>query len=147
MSPQKKKATTKKARTPRRRPETLRLRNVEPGLTVNDLLRSLAWYRDVLGFTEGERWEHDGRLAGVSVTAGTVTINLTQDDWAKGRDRKKGEGFRLYLNTVQDVDEIAGLIKSRGGMLDSEPRDMPWGARVFQLADPDGFKLTISSIA
>jgi lactoylglutathione lyase len=146
MSPQKKK-TTKKARTPRRKPETLRLRSVDPGLTVNDLLRSLAWYRDVLGFTEGERWEHDGKLAGVSVVAGTVTINLTQDDWAKGRDRTKGEGFRLYLHTVQDVDEIAALIKSRGGVLVSEPQDMPWGARVFQLVDPDGFKLTISSIA
>ena len=147
MSPQKKKATTKKARPSRKRPETLRLRSVEPSLTVNDLLRSLAWYRDVLGFTEDERWEHDGKLAGVSVTAGTVTINLAQDDWARGADRKKGEGFRLYLNTVQDVDEIATSIKSRGGMLDSEPKDMPWGARVFQLADPDGFKLTISSIA
>jgi lactoylglutathione lyase len=146
MSPQKK-ATTKKARPLRKKPETLRLRNVEPGLTVNDLLRSLAWYRDVLGFTEGERWEHDGKLAGVSLTAGTVTINISQDDWAKGHDRKKGEGFRLYLNTVQDVDEIAELIKSRGGVLVSEPKDMPWGARIFQLVDPDGFKLTISSIA
>ena len=145
MSPQKK--TTKKAPQPRKRPETLRLRDVEPGLTVNDLQASLAWYRDVLGFTEGERWEHDGKLAGVSVVAGTVTINLTQDDWAKGRDRKKGEGFRLYLNTVQDVDEIAAAIKARGGTLLSEPKDMPWGARVFQLADPDGFKLTVSSIA
>ena len=145
MSPQKK--TTKKAAQPRKRPETLRLRSVEPGLTVNDLQTSLAWYRDVLGCTEGERWEHDGKLAGVSVVAGTVTINLTQDDWAKGRDRKKGEGFRLYLNTVQDVDEIAAAIKARGGTLLSEPKDMPWGARVFQLADPDGFKLTVSSIA
>ncbi len=145
MSPQKK--TTKKAPRPRKRPETLRLRNVEPGLTVNDLQRSLAWYRDILGFTEGERWEHDGKLAGISVVAGTVTINLTQDDWAKGRDRQKGEGFRLYLNTVQDVDEIAATIKARGGTLASEPKDMPWGARVFHLVDPDGFKLTISSIA
>ena len=145
MSPQKK--TAKKAASPRKQPETLRLRSVEPGLTVNDLQRSLAWYRDVLGFTEGERWEHDGKLAGVSVMAGTVTINLTQDDWAKGHDRQKGEGFRLYLNTVQDVDEIAAAIKARGGTLASEPKDMSWGARVFQLVDPDGFKLTISSIA
>jgi uncharacterized glyoxalase superfamily protein PhnB len=145
MSPQKK--TAKKAAQPRKSPETLRLRSVDPGLTVNDLQRSLAWYRDVLGFTEGERWEHDGKLAGISVVAGTVTINLTQDDWAKGRDRKKGEGFRLYLNTVQDVDEIAAAIKARGGALLSEPTDVSWGARVFQLVDPDGFKLTVSSIA
>ena len=84
MSPQKK--TTKKTASPRKKPETLRLRNVEPGLTVNDLQRSLAWYRDVLGFMEGERWEHDGKLAAVSVVAGTVTINCPPADWANGRD-------------------------------------------------------------
>ena len=146
MSPQKKK-TTKKRAQPRKKPETLRLRSVEASLTVNDLQRSVAWYRDVLGFMEGERWEHDGKLAGMSIVAGTVTLNLAQDDWAKGHDRQKGEGFRLYLNTVQDVDELAAMIKARGGTLASEPADMPWGARIFQLLDPDGFKLTISSIA
>jgi uncharacterized glyoxalase superfamily protein PhnB len=78
---------------------------------------------------------------------GARWLNLTQDDWAKGHDRQKGEGFRLYLNTVQDVDEIAAMIKERGATLVSEPADMPWGARVFSLVDPDGFKLTISSIA
>ena len=35
--------------------------------------------------------------------------------------------------------------KESGGILDSEPADMPWGARIFRLKDPDGFKLTISS--
>jgi uncharacterized glyoxalase superfamily protein PhnB len=28
--------------------------------------------------------------------------------------------------------------------LQSEPADMPWGARIFRLVDPDGFKLVIS---
>jgi len=141
MAPPRKKAPTQA----RRQPESLRLRNIAPSLTVNDLQASLAWYRDVLGFTVDETWEHGGKVAGASVKAGGAFINLSQDDWAKGRDRVKGEGLRLYLSTTQHVDEIAAGIKARGGTLASEPADQPWGARTFNLVDPDGYKLTISS--
>ncbi len=129
----------------RKKPETLRLRTFSPSLTVNDLQASIAWYRDVVGFMVDETWEHEGKVAGVSLKAGNVYINLSQDDWAKGRDRVKGEGFRLYLSTGQDLDEIAAAIKARGGRLASEPTDQPWGARTFNLVDPDGYKLTFSS--
>ncbi len=42
---------------------------------------------------------------------------------------------------------LAMRIKRAGGALESEPADTPWGARVFRLRDPDGFRLTISSHA
>ncbi len=131
----------------RQKPETLRFRTFSPSLTVNDLQASIAWYRDVVGFMVEETWEHEGKVAGASLKGGNVYINLSQDDWAKGRDRVKGEGFRLYLSTGQDIDEIAAAIKARGGRLASEPTDQPWGPRTFNLVDPDGYKLTISSMA
>jgi uncharacterized glyoxalase superfamily protein PhnB len=68
---------------------------------------------------------------------------LGQDDWKKGRDRAKGQGVRLYCETTQDVDALARQIRERGGKLDSEPADQPWGSRDFSLSDPDGFKITI----
>ena len=37
-------------RPPRQQPESLRLRSMAASFTVNDLDRSVAWYRDVLGF-------------------------------------------------------------------------------------------------
>ena len=129
----------------RSQPETLRLRNVMVGLTVNDLQRSLAWYRDVLGFVVTDEWRHEGTLMGVEMRAGAAEIWLGQDDWKKGRDRVKGEGIRIYGRTVQDVDRLAALIKARGGMLAHEPQTQPWGERDFGLADPDGFRITISS--
>ncbi len=110
---------------------------------MNDLGKSLAWYRDVLGFAVEERWERDGKLMGVSLNAGDVTFMIGQDDWKKGRDRKKGEGFRLYCDTKQNVDALAKGIVARGGTLDSGPQDQPWGSRDFSLTDPDGFKITI----
>jgi uncharacterized glyoxalase superfamily protein PhnB len=115
------------------------------GFTVSDLEASLHWYRDVVGFTVGEIFEREGTKAGAELLAGTIRMFIGQDDWAKGRDRVKGIGTRIHLTTAQDVDELANGIKARGGSLDSEPEDMPWGARAFSLTDPDGFQFTISS--
>ena len=126
----------------RRQPETLRLRGIAPSLTATDLQRSIAFYRDVLGFIIGEEWRERGVLMGVEMQAGAVTFMLSQDDFAKGRDRQKGVGTRFYCSTAQDIDRFAAQIRERGGMLDQEPKDMPWGARVFMISDPDGFKLT-----
>ena len=141
---------TKKAPADEKRkktPETLRLSKVTPSLTVNDIGKSVAWYRDVLGFTAGEEWKtDDGKLAGVMLKAGAVELMLGQDDFAKGRDRVKGVGLRLYCFTRQDVDVRASQVKSRGGKLDSEPHDESWGARVFGLTDPDGYRWTIGSL-
>ncbi len=123
----------------------LQLGGVEPSLTVNDLPKSLAWYRDTLGFVEKERWEHEGQVAGVELAAGQVSFYLMQDDWQKGRDRVKGEGFRLYCTTKQDVDQLAQAIRERGGSLLTEPHDEPWGGRAFAVADPDGFKITFTN--
>ena len=140
-----KKKTSKRARPVRRAPETLRMRAAAPGFTVNDVARSLAWYRDVLGFIVKDRWDHEGKLGGVEMMAGSVSFMLSQDDWKKGRDRAKGEGVRIYCTTAQDVDVLAKQIKARGGTLAQEPRDEPWGMRDFAVVDPDGYKITIAA--
>jgi len=114
-------------------------------LTVADLERSLAWYRDVLGFSIDQKHEREGKLQAVSLRAGDVRILLGQDDGAKGADRVKGEGFSLQITTDQNVDEIAKRIKERGVSLDLEPVDTPWGQRVFRFRDPDGFRFAVSS--
>jgi uncharacterized glyoxalase superfamily protein PhnB len=136
-------ARPRPAHAARKEPQGLSLRSASPSFTVNDIEKSLVWYRDVLGLTVGERWEHEGRLAGVELAAGQVRFWLAQDDWKKGRDRVKGEGFRIYCETTQDVDRLAERIKARGGTLEG-PRDQPWGGRELAVADPDGFKITIT---
>ena len=143
VSAAKRATATRKAPRARTRPESLTLGSVAPSFTVNDVEKSLAWYRDVLGLVVKDRWEHEGKLMGVEMRAGGVTFMLGQDDWKKGRDRVKGEGFRLYCKTAQDVDRLAAQIEARGGTLAQAPRDESWGARVFTVEDPDGFKVTI----
>ncbi len=134
---------SKKAKTPPVR--GLSMSSTSPSFTVGDLEKSLAWYRDVLGFGVEERWEQDGKLAGVMVRAGDVRFMLGQDDWKKGRDRKKGEGFRLFCMTKGNIDDLAKRIEVKGGRLDQGPTDQPWGVRDISLTDPDGFKITIAT--
>jgi uncharacterized glyoxalase superfamily protein PhnB len=129
----------------RKQPETLRLRTLMPSITASDLQASLAWYRDVLGFTVAEEYRRDDKLMGVRLMAGSVQILLGQDDFAKGRDRQKGAGLRLFCTTAQDVDQLAAAIKERGGKLAHEPTDQPWGTRDFGVVDPDGFNISIST--
>jgi catechol 2,3-dioxygenase-like lactoylglutathione lyase family enzyme len=126
----------------RKQPESLRLRESSVSLTVGDLDRSVAWYRDVLGFTVGERWDEDGAVRGVQLKAGRVDLMLNQDDFAKGRDRAKGVGMRLWFSTAQALESLADLIRSKGGELAYGPEEMPWGDRALGVTDPDGYSLT-----
>jgi uncharacterized glyoxalase superfamily protein PhnB len=142
------KARAAKSATPKRakrsNPETLRLRTFMPGFTVNDLERSISFYTDVLGFVVGERWTSDsGAATGAMLKAGACELGLSQDDWAKGRDRTKGLGLRIWAQTVQDIDALARRIKGAGWTLAEEPHDQPWGGRALSLDDPDGYHLTV----
>jgi uncharacterized glyoxalase superfamily protein PhnB len=122
----------------------LQVEELSPSFTVNDLKKSITFF-EALGFTVDDRWEDGGVLLGATLRAGEAEIGLSQDDWKKGRDRQKGVGMRLYLTTTQDIDQLAERVKKAGISLDSEAHDTDWGSRAFDVTDPSGFKLTISS--
>ena len=128
--------------------EAVEISAMVPTLTVDDLQKSIAFY-EALGFTVEDRWEDKGTLLGVMLRAGKSQIGLNQDDWKKGRDRKKGIGVRLSMSisTAQNVDEIARRAKSAGVTLKSEPQDTEWKSRAFEVVDPSGFLLTVFSEA
>ena len=126
----------------RQEPETLRLRAITPSFTVNNLQRSLAFYREGLGFFLSERWEEGGQLLGVMLKAGDCHLGLSQDDFSKGRDRPKGVGFRIWCETFQDVDAIAQRLKRIGGTVIEGPGEQ-WDSYGFTAEDPDGFRITI----
>ena len=142
--PAAKAATVARVPKDRRKPETLRVRAIAPGITADDLARSTKFYTEVLGFLVSERWtDSSGALRGVMLKAGACEIGLSQDDWAKGRNRAKGVGMRLWCETGQDIDELAARIRAAGGKLSEEPTTQAWGARSLSVIDPDGIHLTI----
>jgi len=123
---------------------TLNATGIMPSLTVDNLQRSVDFFSG-LGFEVEERWEENSVLMGVMLKAGNVRLGLSQDDGKKGRDRAKGVGMRLYIETKDDVTEIAARAKAAGLALTSEPHDTEWGSRAFEVTEPSGFLLTISS--
>ena len=124
--------------------KTLNATTLMPSLTVDNLQRSLDFFTG-LGFEVEERWEENGVLLGVSLKAGSAYLGLSQDDGKKGRDRVKGVGMRLYIETKDDIDQIAARAKAAGVALTSEPKDTEMKTRSFDVTEPSGFLVTISS--
>ena len=89
-------------------------------ITVKDIEKSAAWYRDVAGFGIERTIEWEGKMHIVSLKAGEVRINLNQDDGAKGWERIKGLGFSISIWTTEDIDGIANRIT----LWDPEREDM-----------------------
>jgi uncharacterized glyoxalase superfamily protein PhnB len=124
--------------------ETLRGKSIMPSLTVNNLQDSQKFFEG-LGFEVEDKWEKDGVLLGLMLKAGECRLGLSQDDGKKGRDRVKGVGLSLYIEAEGDIDRIATTAKAAGIALKSEPTDTSWGSRAFEVMEPSGFALTITS--
>ena len=123
---------------------TLQARSVLTSLTVNDLPRSTRLYTEGLGFTLQEEYKMEGKVVGVMLTSGDSVLMLTQDDFARGKDRVKGTGMRLYVETQQDLQTLAKQAKAAGLSVEGDPAPLGWGPMGFSLTDPDGFKVTVS---
>ena len=122
----------------------LQAKPLNPGITCNDLQRSLQFYTEGLGFEVVRKGDKDGKLQFAMLKAGDALMGIGQDDFAKGRDRVKGVGVRFWINTAQDVTTVADRVKAAGFTLDSEPAPLPWGPMGFTLKDPDGYLITVS---
>ena len=116
-------------------------------LTCRDVEASIRWYTDAVGFVAQQTFERDGKIVGAIMGAGDIRIVLNKDDGKLGWERIKGQGcyFQINVASAADVDAAAARIKAAGGELLSEPEDRPWGARMFQFRDLDGFKLGVST--
>ena len=116
-------------------------------ITCKDLEASIRFYRDAVGFGVAQTYDREGKVATAIIVSGNTSVVLNQDDGKLGWDRIKGQGFYLQLNVASaaDVDAAAARIKAAGFPLLDEPADRPWGARMFQFNDLDGFKLGVST--
>lgn len=127
--------------------DTLKANGIFPSLTVSDIVASKRFYVDGLGFSVMDEWKDDkGTVMGYMLSAGSkgVGLGIGQDDFAKGRDRAKGIGIRLWIETTQNLAEIAKSVKAAGFAVDSEPAKTDWGKMAFGVTDPDGYKLTLT---
>lgn len=111
-------------------------------LSVADVERSIAFYRDVLGFVPHAVPRGDDLPALAEVVSGPARIQISTELTARdstGVERPRGAAI-IYLET----DDVAGMrqeVVRRGGA-PSELEKVNWiKMRVFQIADPDGHTL------
>ena len=115
-------------------------------VAVDDLRRSLTFYRDAMGWTPW--WPPPGRAnsadhAAFALHGGLSLVLYPRDDLARDahvRDpRPSSTEFSLtHAVTVKDdVDSILSRVEAAGGRLLGKPVEHPWGY-AGRFMDPDG---------
>lgn len=108
-------------------------------LSVADLERSLAFYRDLLGFESRPVSPGDGVPAVAEVVRGPARIQLTTEEgaWNSTGERRLRGSAVLFFET-DDVATMREEVRTNGGA-PSEVEKANWiKMRLFQIADPDG---------
>ena len=97
---------------------------------VSDLDRSIAWYRDVLGFDLLYRLE-DNAWCELRTGVERVNVGLSQVEEAGGK------GGATLTFGVEDIEAAKADLDSRGVRQDGPIRDIPGLVRLLTFFDPD----------
>ncbi len=108
---------------------------------AKDVARSMAFYRDLMGFKLIEDFRYEGIpvYARLRAPGGDGTIALHQ---AGPGASIASEGVRLYFE-VRDLDDFCSKLQRKGFYITQLPRMMPWGWRHAYLNDPDGHEISL----
>jgi catechol 2,3-dioxygenase-like lactoylglutathione lyase family enzyme len=99
--------------------------------TVKNVMESLAYYRDKIGFDVA--FEYGKPTFYVGLCSGEVTLHLIA---AAETPRQPGHGAVSIF--VDDVDAVHADLVGRGARVLEAPRDYDYGLRDFDAADLDG---------
>jgi catechol 2,3-dioxygenase-like lactoylglutathione lyase family enzyme len=99
--------------------------------TVKDVMASLAYYRDKIGFDVA--FEYGTPTFYVGMCSGNVTLHLVSADRTP---RQPGHGAVSIF--VDDVDGLHADLVKRGAKVLKAPANYDYGLRDFDVADLDG---------
>ena len=112
-------------------------------LFVEDLERSMAFYRDVIGVPF--RLEGDGyvEFATQGARFGLYDRNRLEELTGQGPEPPEHPGGEVVF-LVEDVDGEAARLRAAGAAVLTGPVDRPWGHRTLHVLDPDGFVVELA---
>jgi len=135
-------------------------------LTVRDAAKSVAWYRDVLGFKLEQSWPDETKpmwanlvLDGQSVMLGQMMDPASSGDmcahdpaakaewevlYKEMKGNKSGVGIQTYL-AVKDIDAYHATITKKG-VKSTPPKNQFYGLREIHVQDPDGFRFVFYTL-
>jgi catechol 2,3-dioxygenase-like lactoylglutathione lyase family enzyme len=101
-----------------------------------DFDASLAFYRDVLGWSVSETWGGNGSGRGAVLSGGGVKVVLAERPAEALADAKDGARPNMHLD-IHDIDARFRTLP-KGAHVVVEPESTHWGTRWFVVRDPDG---------
>lgn len=118
-------------------PKVLRSRFV---IAVNDLQKSAAFYRDILGF-EIHTIPDPGWLF---YKSGECTIWAGQCPCALSPAQLGDHSYFAYLE-IDDINLFCESVRAKGAVISKTLRDEPWGMREFGVVTADGHRIMFAS--
>ncbi len=122
-------------------------------ITVNDLDRSLAFYRDALGLEVRNDVASDGFRWVTLVSASQPDLEIVLSEPHAGRPQADGDALQELLTKgvlpvivfrADDLDATFEMVRAFGAEVLQEPIDQPWGPRDCAFRDPSGNTVRIS---
>ncbi|MBS1713090.1 MAG: GNAT family N-acetyltransferase [Armatimonadetes bacterium] len=103
-------------------------------LACSDIVATLAFYQDVLGFETVWAWGEPPTFGSASSGGATILFNRQPELAAKI------QGHQHWIN-VDDADELHETHRARGAKIVEELGDRPWGFREYVVEDLNGYHL------
>lgn len=121
------------------------MKSLTPLLNVQDIARSLAFWRDLLGFEVVSTYDFEGRPAWARLRKGQVEVMLN----GRGGDPGHRLSRERYTDAVlcfgaDDVHALVRELRAKGLQVE-DPEAQEYGLEEIILRDPDGYDLAISS--
>lgn len=119
------------------------IRRIAPQFFSTDIPRTLAYYRDKLGFGCLGTWQDPPVYAIVARDSQTIHFRCAAPP--APQPEKYGEELLDAYLFVEDADRLFAEYAAQGVEFTREPADMPWRSREFVVKDCDGRLLAFGS--
>jgi catechol 2,3-dioxygenase-like lactoylglutathione lyase family enzyme len=122
---------------------------LSPILAVRDIDASIAFYVNILGFTENWKTQDDNghtnfacvRMGDAEILLGVIEGFVDPVDLAK-----RGIGIQIYVDVPENipVDNLYDRAVDSDALIIRGVENRDWGVRSFVLRDPDGYQLMMA---
>ena len=123
------------------------LKKLTPNLVVSNVEKSVAFYRDVLGFTVAFTVPDQSPLVFAAVQSGDIEVFLNAAETAVAeypafKDRPIGGTLTMFIEVV-DIGGVHASLQDRVKVV--MPIEKKWyGMTEFAFEDPDGYLITFA---
>jgi catechol 2,3-dioxygenase-like lactoylglutathione lyase family enzyme len=118
-----------------------KITSLAPQFLVDDLAKSVAWYRERLGFEPD--FVYESFYASVSRDGFSIHLKWAPKTTADRTNRKQNEHLDAYIG-VREIESLFDELAAKGANIIRPLEARPWGCKDFYVEDLDGYLLCFS---